>query len=226
MQIQKCSTMRVRVMLAMTGMLACLAMTACQTGGPSRHSEAAVTSVIALRADLVAARLQVQQNIDATDALADSGATLPKAFAAFERENEETRNVADQAAKRSASLRVNADHHMSAWQLELSKLSSAQLRAAGNERQELVRKHFDAIRDKSAQAKGAYTPFMNNLTDLEVYLQQDMTIRGVNASKATITQIDDSGKALIKSLEACISSLDAFTADMANVQPVNAPATR
>lgn len=226
MQIHTRPATCVKVMLAMTAMFACLVMTACQTGGASMNSTDAVTSVIALRADLVAAREQVLDNINATDALADSGATLPQTFMMFERENQAIRQLAYEASMRSASLRVNAAHHIGTWQMALSKHPSAQRRTAGNEPQAIVREHFDVIRDKSQEAKEAYLPFMDNLMDLEVYLRQDMTIRGVNASKSMIVQIDDSGKSLIESLDAFISSLDAFTADMANVQPVDAPADK
>lgn len=216
------SSVRFKAMLALTVMFICLTLTACQSSGSaSNQSAAPLDSVTSLRAQLVSARAQVSKNMLAADTLPDSGAALPKAFAAFIAETDTTRAAASSAAKRAAALRVNSSKYIATWQEQLSALNSPQQRAAGSERANFVSKKYEAVRENAAQVKNAYAPFLDNLTELEVYLQQDLTLRGVNAAKPMNARIDASGKSLIESMDDMIASLDHLLADAANVKPAN-----
>lgn len=223
MRVSRRSCASLKAMVACAVLLTSLTMTACQTSGGREFSKSglATESVIELRAQLVAARDQISQNIDAGNALANSGATLPKVFVVYVKETDETRDAANDAARRSASLRMSAAKYINTWQAQMNKLSRAEVNTSRTEVSDVVRKHFETIRDKAAEVKGAYTPFLNNLTDLEVYLEQDLTMRGVNAAKPTITQMKDSGQSLIASLNGFITSLDAMVADAADMQPTD-----
>lgn len=211
---------RLHKMLVLTAVLACLTMTACQSFVAPQQEVAAVDSVVQLRANLVAARAQAKDNMDAANALPDSSEKVAAAFVTYQRKTDRTRHAAESAGKRSASLQVNGPASMRLWELEMAKLSNPKLRVASAEHTAIVRRHYDKIRDQAADTQAAYAPFVSDLTDLEVYLQQDTTMRGVNAALPKIAKIENSGNALRSSIDAFIAAIDALTADATRTTPI------
>lgn len=211
-----------KLMVVLVALVASVSLTGCESilhRGQPKQQAAAVSSVTAYRASLLGARNQIQKTIDATNAMPNSGAKMPRIFANFETQIAQTHDSADITARQLASLQVNKDKHISTWLAELNTLNNPEKNQAGDDRLEVVRKHFDDIRSNMKKANDGYAPFLENLTEVDVYLQHDMTMRGVNVIKPIIQKIQKTGDDQVSHLNAVIASLDALTAEIADVAP-------
>lgn len=211
-----------KIMVVLVVLVGCVSLTGCKSDlftVKPKQKAAAVSSVKDFRESLLGARQQVQRTLAATNAMPNSGSDMPGKFVIFETQLANTHDSADIIARQLASLQVNKDKHISAWLGELNAINNPEKNQPGDDRLEVVRKHFDDIRSSLKKANEGYRPFLTHLTETDVYLQHDMTMRGVNVIRPSLEKIKETGDALVSDLNAVIASLDALTAEIVDVAP-------
>ena len=187
--------------LASLALIGYLSAIGCTTPGMTEDKSRAVSSLAELEEGISKANAQIDETIQAADALTNA-ADLTAAYETFVDEIDETRDMQKRAAKRRADMSVNADAYIADWTQQAATLNNPQLRSAATERAAKIKELFTSVRTKAEAAKDAYEPFISNLDDLEAYLKNDLTPAGVKAADPALKQVAVSGTKLKEAVDA------------------------
>src|SRR5687767_1169153 len=122
----------VAIVSALIGALGCSSGGDKKTGGEQRAG-AAASGLKETRAELAAAKAQVDKSVAAMNTLRDGQGTLPTEFATFNAELKKTEEQAAKVRARAADMRARASEYQSKWRQEVATIDDPALRAAAND---------------------------------------------------------------------------------------------
>jgi hypothetical protein len=158
----------------------------CATTQPER-SEKSADSLDRLEGLLDALDAQLAAVDDALAALATvEPAKLRKTFRRFEQGVNRLEKIAAAAEKESDSFRQRGEKYFDAWGEDLARLEDDTLRVAGTERRRAMQMDFDAVIDAVAALQRDLAPLSSGLSDLRIFLGNDLTRAGAELSQPHI----------------------------------------
>ena len=198
-----------------------LPLVGCSSGPkPAKESSEAVQSLSDTRSAIVSAKAQVNKTVAAMNNLS-SGGDLRSNYTKFSDAIAQTQSDAERARKRAEEMRSRAKEYTAKWEKEMESISSPELRASAEQRRTQVRQNFDAVSQAARDAKAAYEPFMQDLTDIQKALALDLTPAGVQAVRPTMDRVNADATTLNSKLDALIAALDRVSA---GITPAGTPA--
>ena len=186
----------------------------CSSGGEDKKTAgeeragAAVSGLKETRAELAAAKGQLEKTLAAMNAMRDGQGTLPTEFATYNAELKKTEEHAAKVRARAADMRARASEYQTKWRQEVSNIDDPTLRAAANSRAEKVRERYDGITAKANETRAAYEPFMKQLKGVQTYLSNDLTAAGVQSAGDVFDRATANGKTVSERIDAVIAELD------------------
>jgi DUF2959 family protein len=100
------------------------------------------------------------------------------------------------ARDRNAAMHEDTDAFFRAWEAELGAVKNPAIKAKADERRTELRDLYARVRTASQAAKEVSDPFLQDLRDLRVYLENDLTARGIAAATDPIAKITDESKSV------------------------------
>lgn len=141
-----------------------------------------VGSMDSFTESLEAGKTQITTAIEAMNAIEGSADRIA-AYKTFVKEIEKTEKAAERARKRANAMRKHGEAYFSTWLEKSAQISSDELRAISEARQEELSASFNTIKVAADKAKDHYDPFMEALYDIQLYLGNDLTDAGFTAIK-------------------------------------------
>lgn len=127
---------------------------------------------------------QIDKTATAMNALVNTPADLPKQFSAYTSEVNKLESMAKKVAERNQAFRARAEEYIKKWEADAATIKSEDIRKISDERRAAVRERFEALKADTAEGREAFTPLMEELRDIEMYLSNDLTTGGVAACKS------------------------------------------
>lgn len=183
----------------------------CKSMSGHDRSTATVATITELTAEFETGRAQVEATLESLTKISATAATDPRpAFTSYSKNVSALQKTGARAIKRSASLRKQASKHYDAWEAGLAKMTSKTLKETAASRLAAAKERFDEL-DEALRATGdAYKPFMAELTDLRVALDQDLNPSGIKALSGAMSKVKKMGASLMKKGDVALQEMAAI----------------
>jgi len=144
-----------------------------------------------------------------------SPADMASKYKDFSGQVKKLQSMADKAKSQSQKAASQREEYLKQWQASQAKIQNPQLQAASEARRNELMPKIEAIKTSLGAAKDTFTPFMQDLNDLVLYLGNNLSAGGMtgaqplmekcNTDGATVKTDIASGQTAIKDLANSIS---------------------
>ena len=160
---------------------------------------------------LTQASTQIDTTLASMNAVSTaSGTDMASKYKDFTGQVKKLQSMADKAKSQSAKAASQREQYLKQWQASQAKIQNPQLQAASEARRNELMPKIEAIKTSMGAAKETFTPFMQDLNDLVLYLGNNLSAQGMtgaqplmekcNTDGATVKTDIASGQAAIKDL--------------------------
>jgi hypothetical protein len=166
---------------------------------------------------------QIDATIASMQALGTNPDFLADAFKKYVKDVDALDSMAKEAAERNQALRAKTQAYFNTWENESMEMKSDAVKSISDERRAAARASFDKMRSEMAKGKAAFTPLMDQLRDIQLYLTNDLTPAGVTACKPIADQAVANSKTVKEALTAMKGDLARVRSEL-SAKPAAAPA--
>ncbi|HXJ57547.1 MAG TPA: DUF2959 family protein [Verrucomicrobiae bacterium] len=161
--------------------------------------------------------VDVKKAVDATLAsldkiVADAAADPRKAFQQFDKSVPRIDSAAASARKRGEDMRERGKTYFDKWEKDLAEVKDPDIRKLAEERKAKLQTTFANIKTKMEPAREQFNSWLTDLKDLQKYLNQDLTISGIDAAKDLIAKSKKDGVDVQQTLDSVIAELNSVVA--------------
>lgn len=170
-------------------------------------------SIAEFRDEIIIVKKEVDKTMVALDKIVTTAATDPrKAFKEFDKAVPDIDDAAKKAKKRSEDIKARGQAYFAAWEKELAGVNNAEIRQLAEERKVKLQATFGNIRTSMEPVRDQFVTWLANLKDLQKYLNNDLTIGGIDAAKELIGKAKTEGQGVQLSIGKVIGELNTIVA--------------
>jgi hypothetical protein len=174
------------------------------------------------RDEIVDVKKAVDAAMVALDKIVTQAAVDPrKAFKEFDKSVPKIESAAAKARKRAEEMRERGKEYFASWEKGLAEVSDPKIRELAQARKEKLQATFDNIKNSLQPAKEQFNSWLTNCKDLQKYLNQDLTIAGIDAAKDLFAKTKTDGVALQQTLDKVIAELNTVVATITPAKDAN-----
>ena len=198
----------------LTGLAVAAMLSGCATSG-YKQADKTGAGIASFRDEVVNLKHAVDGAMENLNDTAETAATDPrKAFQAFAKSVDKVESARAKVGKRAADMKAAGDAYFKQWEAQLANINNPEIRDLAQERKAKLNVIFGKLRPLVEQSKADFDPFLADLKDLRTFLNQDLTIAGVDAAKGIIQKTRDHGVVLQKSLDGLIDEMNSIAAQL------------
>ena len=176
-------------------------------------ADKASASIAEFRDEILNVKKEVDGTLTALDKVVATATTDPrKAYQSFDKAVPRVDDAAKKAKKRAEDMKSKGQAYFKDWEKELAEVNNAEIRKLAQERKAKLQTTFDSIKSFMEPARDQFTTWLANLKDLQTYLNNDLTIGGIDAAKEHISKAKANGHAVQQSLDKVIAELNTIVA--------------
>jgi flagellar biosynthesis chaperone FliJ len=165
------------------------------------------------RDEIIDVKKAVDATLAALDKIAAQAAADPrKAFKEFDKSVPKIESAAAKAKKRADEMRARGKEYFTTWEKGLADVSDPKIRELAEKRKEKLQTSFENIKTSLEPAKEQFNSWLTNCKDLQKYLNQDLTIEGIDAAKDLFAKTKSDGMAVQQTLDKVIAELNSVVA--------------
>lgn len=180
-------------------LLALAAASACASSGYERAS-ATADKTSAYRENLVRLGQQVGLTTDALRALSENPGDSPRSnretFETFARELANLEARAERSRETYGRMDGRAESFFGGWSEDAAQITDADLKKSAETRRTTLQASYEELAQGQEAADQALARFVRVLTDLSLYLENDLTAAGIAQARSTIQKALADGAAL------------------------------
>jgi Skp family chaperone for outer membrane proteins len=132
---------------------------------------------------------------------AASGADLADKYKAFAKQVTDLDATAKKAKSRAEDAKAKRDEYLKQVQESQAQIKNEQLKAAAEARRAELQPKIETLRDALTSAGQTFTPLMQDLKDLSVYLGTNLSAQGIASAADMMTKCTDAGAKVNADLE-------------------------
>ena len=157
--------------------------------------------------------------IDATAASLDSlvlgGKADPKkAFNSYSKNVSKFEKEGKQVVKRLDEMKLNSRAYFEEWAKEGETFSNAEIRELSEERRSKLAAVYAQVPEAGAGVKGSYNAYLTELKEIQKYLSNDLTPKGIEGITPVAQKSVQNLEQLKASLKPVIAALDEIKAEL------------
>lgn len=207
--------------LMVATMAAAVLITACKSAG-YKQADKTGAGIATFRDEIVKCKKAVDGTLAALDKIALSANTNPRP--AYDEYVKQVANLESQSAKvrkTGQEMRTRGQAYFTQWEQQLAQVKDEDIRELATERKAKLQESFDKIREYTEPLKEKFDPWMASLKDLQSYLANDLTIKGISAAKKPFAKAKSQGSDVQKAMDGLVEELNELGATLtpANVKP-------
>lgn len=206
--------------LALAG-VACL-LAGCGTTAGYKQADKTGAGIAEYRDEVVNVKKAVDATIKSMDQVEVTANTDPrKAFEQFSKDLAALDSAASKARQRGQEMKSQGEAYFVNWEQQLAQVKNPEIKQLAEQRKDKVRAAFDGIKKVAEPLRAQFDPWLSDLKDLQAYLNNDLTIAGVDAARSQFTKAKADGEEVVKSMDALVAELNSIAAAVtpAKVQP-------
>ena len=131
-------------------------------------------------------------------------------FERYRNQREGVRDLAVQLRDGFDDMRAARQVYIQKWEADLSAIADPQLRQQSVDRRAALRDRFTDLSSDLDDSKQAFRPLLQKLSDLQVYLQNDLTSTGVQQVGGRLESAGAEAEALAGKVSADLAKLDSL----------------
>jgi hypothetical protein len=171
------------------------------------------SNIVALRNDLISVKRAADSTVTALNIVVEEADSDPtKAFESFSKSLAKLDSAVVTIKTRAQELKTQNEAILKVWEAELKEVENVEVHKLAEARRAKLKEAFAKISPLIAQAKADFEPFTANVHDLQKYLNNDLTLGGIDAAKPLIARTVANGRAVQTSLEALIAEMNTAAA--------------
>lgn len=153
------------------------------TKGPKRSATAA-DGIGVVKQEVNKVLAQLETTVAALNDLVNAPKSdLTPQYKHFSNQVNKLEDLAKKVAARNQSMRAKTDAYFSTWERESTAIKDENIRQVSAERRAAAKASFEKMRTEVAAGKAAFTPLMDQLKDIQLYLSNDLTTAGITSCK-------------------------------------------
>jgi hypothetical protein len=205
----KSATILITLLLSV---LACLL--GCATTGIERSEK--TTTTMQTVADEIS---QVAEQLDVTAASMDEltkwgQPDVKKAFDAFSVNVVKMDNLEKQLSKHADEMKSRGKEYFAEWKKQGDGYANPQIRELSEQRRAALGQVYDKIAKASIGVKSAFRAYMSDLTEIQTYLSNDLTQKGITSITPISERVVRDGDSLKNSVTGVQTAIDDANAEM------------
>jgi chromosome segregation ATPase len=182
-------------------------------------AEKVAQKMLGLDKSLQTIAAQVDKTLASLNALTVPGGDLPSKFKEYSKSVADLQKMAEKAKSNAAAATSQREAYVAEWKASQEKIVNPELKAASEKRRAELEPKIEAIKTSLGSARDTFTPFVQDLKDLEVFLANQLNPGGIEAATPLITKCSTEGE----KLKADISMGSAAVKDLAtSISPTGA----
>jgi DNA repair exonuclease SbcCD ATPase subunit len=198
-----------------------VALSGCASTTSNQKAEEAKSSMVALRNDLISVKRATDATLAALNAVVEEANTDPKkAFKTYTSSLAKLDAAILTLRTRAQEIRTQRDAYLKLWEAELKGVEGAEVRKLAEQRKARLQETFGKLSPLIEQAKADFDPFSADVHDLQKYLNNDLTLGGIDAARELIAKTLKRGRTVQASLEALIAEMNTAAATIIPPKPV------
>ncbi len=176
-------------------------------------ADKAGASIAEFRDEIIDVKKQVDATLASLDKIIAQATVDPrKPFNEFSKNVPRIDSAAGKAKKRATDMKETGQEYFTKWEKELAAVNDPDIRKLAEERKTKLQATFGKIRSSMEPARDQFNAWLADLKDLQKYLNNDLTIGGVDAAKELIAKNKSQGLAVQQSLDKVIAELNTVVA--------------
>lgn len=157
--------------------------------------------------------------IDATgsslDALMVAGPQdLRKPFDSYTDNVKRLDSEGQRTLKRMDQMKAHSKEYFAEWEKQGDSYTNSEIRALSDERRSKLAESYARIPEAGMGIKGAYHAYLTDLKEIQLYLSNDLTPKGLETITPVVNKTVQDRESLKASLVPLLAALDAVQADM------------
>ena len=189
-------------------------MGGCATTGMDRSVK---TSNSIREVDVEIRKLSAQ--IDATGASLDSlvapaNPDLKKSFDSYTDNVSKLEKVGQREMKRMDEMKAQSKEYFSEWEKQGSAYTSPEIRELSDERRNTLAAIYARVPEAATGVRGAYFDYLKDLKEIQIYLSNDLTPKGITSITPVANKSIQDRIALKESLKPVLVALDEIKAEL------------
>lgn len=195
-----------------------LALSGCATSKGYTRATETTARVDDLHAELDLLKIQIDTTAGALKGLVDGqDQDLRPLFTGFVKQVDKLEAGTERVEASADRMRAQGETYYTAWELELESISDPGLRKESEERRDQARERFRALVSTVKEARAAFEPYLTDLRDIQVFLNNDLNPSGVTAISDDAEKATERGEGLRVHIDEVIAELEEVTAAMSPV---------
>lgn len=194
---------------------AVVAMAGCSSTGIQR-SEKATTTMQTMDKDIGLALAQLDATGTSLDELTKPGQSdVKKAFVSCTDDVSKIENMEKRFAIHADEMKARGKDYFDEWRKEGNNYKNPQIRELSEKRRVALAEIYDRIAEQSIGVKQPFKAYVSDVKDIQVFLSNDLTSKGVEAiAPISRKAVDDGGK-LKSALRNLQTAIEQARAEMA-----------
>lgn len=186
----------------------------CMTTGRDRSVDTS-KSIVAVEKDISKMLVQVDATGSALDALVMVGQpNLDKSFKTFSKSLEKLEDDGKDLIKRVDELKANNVEYFSEWEKQGESFTNPAIRETSETRRSEMAKIYAQVPEASFRIKGSYNAYLSNLKQIQQYLSNDLTPKGIEGIKPVAEKSVQEREELKASMQPVLTALEQIRVEL------------
>jgi chromosome segregation ATPase len=162
---------------------------------PTSRADKTAQNMLKMQNALKAGESQIDSIITSLNGLSSAqGSDLVSRYNDFSKQVEKLDSTAKQVRKRAEKAKSEREDYLKAWQKDQNKIQNEQLKAASEAKRTELEPLLQQISESLTSGNKNFTPLLQNLKDLSLFLGNDLSERGLTTAQPMISDCNKSAE--------------------------------
>jgi hypothetical protein len=195
--------------------IAALGITSCASTGMQRSQDTQITletmdndiQEISRQLDITGASLDELMRPNQTD--------ISRAFETYKNNVEKMESMEKKFAKHAEQMKAQGIEYFDEWQKEGTEYKNPKIQQLSDQRRAEVREVYDKIAENSIGVNGAFKTYVSDLKEIQTFLSNDLTTKGIAAIRPTSNKVVRDGENLKYAIQKLQTAIQNARTEMA-----------
>jgi hypothetical protein len=191
------------------------ALSGCATTGMQR-SEKTGTTMKTVEHDIKLAVAQVDVTAASLDELVRPGQSdAKKAFKKYSANVDKMEDLGQTLFKHADKMSAQGKNYFDEWRTEGDRYQNPEIQALSEQRRAELSAVYVKISESSVGVKGSFKAYLSDIKEIQTYLSNDLTPKGVDTITPTAQKAVTDGDRLKEAVKPVLTAIDGVRAEMA-----------
>jgi seryl-tRNA synthetase len=180
-----------------------LALASPATGAsPTSRADKTAKNMLKMESALTQGAAQLDSIIASLNSLSTAqGGDLVSAYNKFSKQVEEMNSTAKKVKSKAEKAKAQREDYLKAWKKDQNKIQNEQLKQASESRRAELEPFIKQISEGLTSASQNFTPLLQNLNDLNLFLGNDLSTHGFASAQDLISECNQSTELVKQDVE-------------------------